>query len=469
MFRRKKDARAKNAAPDSFIGLVMSCTSEMEIQSDWTKILQCSDAANDAANVDDLEEGVRQMRKRLKSKQHRVVMHALTLVESLVKNCNTNFALLRHIAGDQFLRKMAKLVERGMKKPNHDNLEAMEKCLDLFQSWSEAYHQHQDKGVQLFIAYYNEMRVKGAPFPRPLQHNTSVFSTGEVVRESFQSRSSQPGSPSEDVTPGGGLDHDDQVVSGTVDVILDTLSHMKSGDELIENAILPELLAQVHAAHSGIMERLQSALLMDPPPANIGSLLELNDKIHNSFRTYERIMEGGTGASSFAEEAAVSGDAKDGEGEAEESESESESEMKESGDGDAIDDIFSFLSDGASPVGKATNNPMPSPSSPAKQVSRVAKPASSATRRRRGSSGQLSLPGKREESEGKLRIFAQLFPLCSSIPNAISPPLFIFPRICPSARLPTFAFLYPKPLTTHVLTSVSGECGSRISLNLTII
>ena len=63
----------------------------------------------DPVSSDRLAEVVRQIRKRLQSPKLKVVLLALNLIETLVKNCHMNFH--KQVANDKFMASMTKLVE----------------------------------------------------------------------------------------------------------------------------------------------------------------------------------------------------------------------------------------------------------------------------------------------------------------------------------------------------------------------
>ena len=56
----------------------------------WTNCLDTCEAAKICKDPVLCKEGIRQLRKRIQSPEHRLVMKGLLLVDFLVKNCSTN-------------------------------------------------------------------------------------------------------------------------------------------------------------------------------------------------------------------------------------------------------------------------------------------------------------------------------------------------------------------------------------------
>ena len=75
------------------------------------------------------------------------------------------------------MNSLVRLVDRGIDKGGRDNLEAMEKVLDMLQAWGEGYHNHQDKGLRLFVETYHKLRERNVKFPRPLPNLTAPLFT----------------------------------------------------------------------------------------------------------------------------------------------------------------------------------------------------------------------------------------------------------------------------------------------------
>ena len=100
---------------------------------------------------------VKAIRKNLSHKAICVVMNTLMLMEALMKNCSTEFQLA--MANSKLVAAMVKLVKAG-KKGGLDEKKKQEKCLELIQSWGEAFLTRQQVG-RIFVETYHELRKKG--------------------------------------------------------------------------------------------------------------------------------------------------------------------------------------------------------------------------------------------------------------------------------------------------------------------
>ena len=318
MFSRKRSSAAAAAAaaaaatPDSFIGLISRATSEMLLETDWALVMQVCDAAAAVSDPAEATEGVRLVRKQIQSGQHRVVMHGLVLLESLVKNCSENFRFLSHVANDKLMKSMVRLVQRGQKKGGRDNLEAMEKVLDLVQAWGETYVQHQEKGVRLFVTYYHELRVKGVVFPRPFDQSTAIFTPKSRAGSTTAGRGAVQLSPAAAAMGGatagssGGassaaLSDEHCVVASTVDLLQQSLTHVESRESMLANDIIGDLMVQLNAVLPKMMRDIEAALLTSPPPPNLGAMMHLNEQIHVVMQKHQTILETGAVASAARE------------------------------------------------------------------------------------------------------------------------------------------------------------------------
>lgn len=300
MFRRRARRRSsKESNPNALPALVLAATDEMRLSLDWGRVMEVYERANSIQDDDELAEGVRILRKRIQDKQHRVVMYGLAVAESLVKNCSNNFAVLKHVASTKFMKSMVKLVTRGQSKGGRDNLEAMEKALALIQSWGEAYLSHQDQGVRLFVSTYHQLRIKGLHFPAPIGDNAPIFTpAARPAAEASEAKQQSTAAsnfkiPAELLRDYTYADQTHTMIDGTANVIIDSLMHVESKEELLTNEVVTDLMAQIQQLHPRIMSDLESALMVDPPPAILGDLLHINDKLHAMLRLHAHILEHG--------------------------------------------------------------------------------------------------------------------------------------------------------------------------------
>ena len=100
---------------------------------------------------------VKAMRKKLLHKSCCVVMNTLVLMEALMKNCSTEFQLA--MADPKVVGTMVKLI-KAAKRGGVDERKKKDKCLELVQSWGEAFLTRQQVG-RIFVDTYHELRKKG--------------------------------------------------------------------------------------------------------------------------------------------------------------------------------------------------------------------------------------------------------------------------------------------------------------------
>ncbi|KAL7150761.1 hypothetical protein ABFS83_05G135000 [Erythranthe nasuta] len=135
--------------------MVERATSDMLIGPDWAMNIEICDICNhDPAQAKDVVRGIK---KRIRSKSSKVQILALTLLETIVKNCSDIIHM--HVAEKELPHEMVRIVK---KKPE---FRVKEKILILIDTWQEAFGGPRARYPQYFIAYQELLRL-GAVFPR---------------------------------------------------------------------------------------------------------------------------------------------------------------------------------------------------------------------------------------------------------------------------------------------------------------
>ncbi|RLN72058.1 hypothetical protein BBJ28_00019922 [Nothophytophthora sp. Chile5] len=148
--------------------MIAQATSDYEADEDWDRILRVVDALSSVSNRAVLKESIRYLRLRLGDPSSHVIILALTLTESLVKNCGDLVHL--EIATEAFMNEMESLYRVREKTWTHANKrgrESMEiagRVLDMVQAWGEAFLPYRHE-FPLFVDTYHNMRKKGVKFP----------------------------------------------------------------------------------------------------------------------------------------------------------------------------------------------------------------------------------------------------------------------------------------------------------------
>ncbi|CAM8895343.1 unnamed protein product [Rhodiola kirilowii] len=135
--------------------LVHRATSDLLIGPDWAMNMEISVLLNsDPTQAKDVVKG---LKRRLRSKNPKVLLLTLTLLETIVKNCGD--AVHIHVVEKNVLNEMFKLVKKKT------DFHVKEKILILIDNWQEAFGGPRAKYPQFYSVYQDLMRA-GAVFPK---------------------------------------------------------------------------------------------------------------------------------------------------------------------------------------------------------------------------------------------------------------------------------------------------------------
>ena len=144
--------------------LVERATSSMLVGPDWALNMEICDILNrDPGQAKDVVKGIK---KRLGSKVPRVQISALTLLETIIKNCGDIIHM--HVVERDVLHEMVKIAK---KKTDYH---VREKILVLIDTWQEAFGGPRARYPQYYAAYQELLRA-GAVFPQRSERSAPVF------------------------------------------------------------------------------------------------------------------------------------------------------------------------------------------------------------------------------------------------------------------------------------------------------
>ncbi|GAQ78923.1 VHS and GAT domain containing protein [Klebsormidium nitens] len=150
----------------SISSLVEKATSDLLLGPDWGMNMDLCDHIN--RDPEGGKDVVKAVRKRLHSKNPKVQLLALTVLESCIKNCGEGFhANVAH--SKELLPEMVKIVTKK------SDYAVRDKILQLLDVWQESFGGARGRYPQFYDAY-DQVRRKGIMFPnRDMEHMAPVF------------------------------------------------------------------------------------------------------------------------------------------------------------------------------------------------------------------------------------------------------------------------------------------------------
>lgn len=244
------------------------------------------------------------MRRKLSSKNTKVLFLTLSLAETLVKN--GGMRVHAAFGTDGFMKDIAKIARKFNAKTGAENREVATLSLDIIQAWGEAFLPRQ-KQFPAFVKYYFELKKEGFPFsPQFDEGRVPIFTPASTTQTATEAQidqdailaaalaaslanedtgggpgvggdygggsayghgHSEPGGPY-----GGGSRSSGPPVSGPGDDFLGAMSMSiailkemvcasLSSSELRENDVAAELALQLRDLHSKMAEVIEQALI----------------------------------------------------------------------------------------------------------------------------------------------------------------------------------------------------------------
>lgn len=275
-----------NVSSSSATVRVDKATSDLLMGPDWTMNIDICDAIN--SNQWQAKDVVKAVKRRLQHKHPRVQLLALTLLETMVKNCGD--VVHFQIAERNILPEMVKMVKKNT------DFQVKDKILGLLDSWQEAFGGPGGKHSQYYWAY-EDLRRSGVQFPKRSPDAVPIF-TPPVTHPSIG-----PPQPGYERPSNSTRRLDEAMASDVGSLSLSSLDAMQNALELltdmlqainpsdcgaVEDEIIVDLVTQCRANQKKLMQMLTST----GDEQLLARGLELNDNLQSVVAKHDAIAFG---------------------------------------------------------------------------------------------------------------------------------------------------------------------------------
>ncbi|CAL0327294.1 unnamed protein product [Lupinus luteus] len=265
--------------------LVARATSDMLIGPDWALNIEICDILNrDPGQAKDVVKGIK---KRIGSRNSKSQLLALTLLETIIKNCGDIVHM--HVAERDILHEMVKIVK---KKPDPH---VREKILTLIDTWQEAFGGARARYPQYYAAYQELLRA-GAVFPQRSEASAPVFTPlqthplasypqnvrGSDVSQGTAESSAESEFPTLSLT-------EIQNARGIMDVLSEMLNAIDPGNkEGLSQEVIVDLVEQCRTYKQRVVHLVNSTT----DESLLCQGLSLNDDLQRLLAKHESISSG---------------------------------------------------------------------------------------------------------------------------------------------------------------------------------
>ncbi|KAJ8753898.1 hypothetical protein K2173_000152 [Erythroxylum novogranatense] len=265
---------------------VEKATSDLLLSPDWTMNIDICDSVNSSHWA--AKDVVKAAKKRLQHKNPRVQLLALTLLETMVKNCG-DFVHFQ-IAEKNLLGEMVKIAKKKT------DMHVRDKILVLLDSWQEAFGGPGCKFPQYYSAY-EELRRSGVQFPKRSGDTAPIFTPPANHPATYppQAGYGMPSNASRRLdetmaTDIGGLSSSGlDSMRNVMELLSDMLQAVRPDDrEAVKDEIIIDLVNQCRSNQKMLMQMLTTT--GDEELLDQG--LELNDSMQILLAKYDAIASG---------------------------------------------------------------------------------------------------------------------------------------------------------------------------------
>ncbi|KAK2361276.1 ENTH/VHS/GAT family protein [Trifolium repens] len=281
---------------------VEKATSDLLMGPDWTMNIEICDSIN--SNHWQPKDVVKAVKKRLQHRSSKVQILALTLLETMVKNCGDYVHF--QITERNILEEMIKIVRKKA------DMQVRDKILVLLDSWQEAFGGAGGKYPQYYWAY-EELRRSGVSFPKRSPDAAPIF-TPPPTHPSSSSRNMQPGygmpsSSSKTLDETMATEIESLSMSSlesmrhVLDLLSDMLQAVNPNDRAaVKDEVIVDLVDRCRTNQKKLMQMLTTT----GDEELLGRGLELNDSIQSLLARHDAIASGASFPSQGASSSTIS-------------------------------------------------------------------------------------------------------------------------------------------------------------------
>ncbi|XP_014497972.1 TOM1-like protein 6 [Vigna radiata var. radiata] len=265
---------------------VDKATSDLLMGPDWTMNIEICDSIN--SNHWQPKDVVKAVKRRLQHRSSRVQFLALTLLETMVKNCG-DFVHFQ-IAERNILEEMIKIIRKKA------DMQVRNKILALLDSWQEAFGGPDGRHPQYYWAY-EELKRSGVVFPKRSPDAAPIF-TPPPTHPNIRSMQAGYGMSSNssktlDETMATEIESLSMSSLESMRHVLDLLSDMlqavnPSDREAVKDEVIIDLVDRCRTNQKKLMQMLTST----GDEELLGRGLELNDSIQGVLARHDAIASG---------------------------------------------------------------------------------------------------------------------------------------------------------------------------------
>ncbi|XP_042436672.1 TOM1-like protein 6 isoform X1 [Zingiber officinale] len=267
---------------------VEKATSHLLVGPDWTMNMDICDTVNN--DQWQAKEVLKAIKKRLQNKNPKVQFLALTLLETMVKNCGEYVHF--QVAERKILEEMIKIVKKKT------DMQVRDKILVLLDSWQEAFGGPSGKYPQYYWAYI-ELKRSGIAFPQRSANAPPIF-TPPVARSELTSAYHQSGVG---VPIATSVSLNTAMASDTGNLSLSDFSRIRDMIELLREmlqavnpndreAVRDELIVELVNQGRSNQKKLMNFIGSTGDEKLLGESLELNDELQSLLARHDAIAAG---------------------------------------------------------------------------------------------------------------------------------------------------------------------------------